>query len=80
VKKYESKKEIPTIFDEKLRTKRNYRVIRADILSNEIPKYDKTDTFASQRAFIRHDSDKLAKVLMMVLEMGDYENIVKEII
>jgi hypothetical protein len=32
------------------------------------------------RYFIRLDSDKLAKLLMMILELGEYENIIKEIV
>ena len=80
VKKYESQKELLVNLGDISENKRRYKIIRSDILSNEKPKYSKADVLSSQRAFIRHDSEKLAKVLMMILELGDYENIIKEII
>jgi uncharacterized cofD-like protein len=79
IKKYESKDE----FLIKLKngsSKRNYKIIRADILSSDKPVYSKADVLAKLRAFIRHDSEKLAKILMMIMEIGDYENIIKDII
>lgn len=80
VKKYENQKELLVDIGDIGENKRRYKIIRSDILSDEKPKYSKTDILSSQRAFIRHDSNKLAKVLMMILELGDYENIIKEII
>ncbi|EKE25072.1 MAG: hypothetical protein ACD_5C00306G0004 [uncultured bacterium] len=80
IEKYAKEQELLISFDEDKCANRNYRVVRADILSDKKPKYAKSDVLASKRAFIRHDSDKLAKILMMVLELGEYENIIKEII
>lgn len=80
IEKYESKRELLIQFDKKNKDKRNFRVIRADILSNNKPEFSKSDALAGQRSFIRHDPHKLAKVLMMILELGEYENIIKEII
>lgn len=80
IKKYEDQKELLVSFDRRQKTERSYKIVLADLLSGEKPNYSKVDAHASRRAFIRHDSDKLAKVLMMILEMGDRENIVKEII
>lgn len=80
VKRYESQRELLIDFDKLAREKRNYQIIRADILSDKKVKYSKADVLAQQRAFIRHDSDKLAKVLIMILEIGDYKNFIKEII
>lgn len=80
VEKYESQKELLISFDEKKYSQRKYRIVRADILSKKKVAYSKSDALSSVRAFIRHDSDKLAKVLMMILELGEYENIIKEII
>jgi uncharacterized cofD-like protein len=80
IKKYAKHRELLIDFQENRRKKRNYRIIRTDILSDKRPKYSKADTLAAQRSFIRHDSEKLAKILMMVLELGDYENIIKEIV
>jgi len=80
IEKYENQKELLIGFNELARKKRNYQIIRADILSDKKVKYSNVDALAHQRAFIRHDSDKLAKILMMILELGDYKNIIKEII
>ena len=60
--------------------KRNYRIVRADLLSKIRPKYSAADVTAPHRAFIRHDGEKLAKVLMMLMELGEYENIIRDII
>lgn len=79
VKKYESHKELLVKFGNSI-GKRKYRIIRTDLLSDVRPQYSRSDVLASQRAFIRHDPDKLAKVLMMIMELGEYENIIKEII
>lgn len=80
VKKYENQSELLVMFNEDECLKRKYRVVRANILSDKKPQYAKSDVLAHQRSFIRHDSDKLAKILMMILELGEYENIIKEII
>ena len=80
IKKYANQKELLVNFSKEEKADRNYKIVRADLLSGEKPSYSKADVHASRRAFIRHDSDKLAKVLMMILEMGDRENIIKEII
>lgn len=60
--------------------KRRYRVIQADLLSEERLVRTSEDKIAHTRSFIRHDSRKLAKVLMLLLEIGDYENILKDIV
>ncbi len=59
---------------------RPYRVIRADLLSRTKTLRRKEDKIAHTRAFIRHDPEKLAHVLMMLLELEGYENIVKDIV
>jgi uncharacterized cofD-like protein len=79
IKKYAAKKEMLVKIGG-LDKQINYKLIKADVLSHKKPKYHISDALAEQRSFIRHDSDKLAKVLMMILEIGDYENIIKEII
>ncbi len=60
--------------------KRSYRVIRADILSGERTVRHKGNKIAATRAFIRHDPEKLAQVLVMLLELGDYECILRDIV
>jgi uncharacterized cofD-like protein len=79
IKKYEEEG-LLVEFDHKQIAKRTYRVIRADLLSDKKSSYSKADALAATRAFIRHDSEKLAQVLMMILELGRYEGIIKEII
>lgn len=80
IERYESQKELLIRFDPASRSKRSYRVLRSDILSSKKVSFSPSDVLAKQRAFIRHDSDKLAKTLMMILELGAYENIIREII
>ena len=60
--------------------KRSFRVIQADLLSEKRLVRQKGDKIASTRAFIRHDSEKLAQVLVMLLELGEYENILRDIV
>lgn len=60
--------------------KRSYRVIQADLLSTETVVHRPGDKIAATRAFIRHDKDKLAKVLNMLLELDGYESILKDIV
>lgn len=45
-----------------------YKLIIADILSSKKPKLDRLDKIAAERSFVRHDSDKLAKVLMDIMK------------
>lgn len=80
IKKYQEHKGLLVEFDEAAKRKRNYRVVKADILSEKNPRYHKADVLSKRRSFIRHDSEKLAKVLMIILELGDYENIIKDIV
>lgn len=60
------------------KTAHHYRVIRTDLLSMQAVGQDDADAIASTRSFIRHDSEKLAKVLMMLLELGEYESILRD--
>jgi uncharacterized cofD-like protein len=59
---------------------RHYRVLKTDLLSHRSVRYSKTDAIASTRSYIRHDTEKLSKVLMMLLEIGEYENILRDIV
>lgn len=60
--------------------KRNYRVVRADLLSRKGVPRNTADKLPVVRSYIRHDTDKLSKVLMTLLEIGDYENILRDIV
>jgi uncharacterized cofD-like protein len=57
--------------------KRNYRVIEADLLSDEKVSYSKGDAVAATRTFLLHDSEKLARVLMAILGSKHKESINK---
>jgi uncharacterized cofD-like protein len=80
IKKYREKKELLVEFRQKQIKKRHYRVIKTDLLSDKKVTHSKADAVASTRALIRHDSEKLARVLMVILELGKYEGIINEII
>ena len=54
--------------------------MKADVLNEKAPKRSKADGIAQTRSFIRHDSEKLARVIMMIMEAGEYKNLIKEII
>ncbi len=81
VKKYEEREGSGSVIKIKnQKEKRKYMIFSSDILQNKEIKINKADTNASAHSFIRHDGDKLAKVLSMIFELSDYENIIKEVI
>lgn len=81
VKKYEKREgEGSVIVFKEEHKKGKYKIVMADLLRREEIKEKVGDLISGTRSFIRHDSDKLAKVLMMIMELGEYENIIKEII
>lgn len=82
VTKYEKRegKDSVITLDKKKIGKHTYKIVLADLLRQEKIQEKKNDPIASTRSFIRHDSDKLAKILMMITQLGEYENIIKEII
>jgi uncharacterized cofD-like protein len=70
LKKYEKKegKGMIVEFNKGANIKRKFKVIGSDLLNNKISKYNKVDAIGSKRAFIRHDSEKLAKILMEIIK------------
>ncbi len=83
VRKYELRegKNSMVVHREEVDRKRKlYKIVMADILHAKSIRINKNDVMASSRSFIRHDSDKLAKLLMMILEFGDPQSIIKEIL
>lgn len=80
IRKYANQRELLIQLEKTKNSDREYRIIQADILSRKKPTYSKSDILAESRAFIRHDSEKLAKIMMIILELGEYENIIKEIV
>ena len=80
IAKYQRKKEKLIKFSKDDRLKRNYEIIQTDLLSSKIPIYSKNDAIAKIRSFIRHDSDKLAKIIMAIAEMNKRDNLIKKIV
>lgn len=67
-------------FDPGARVKRSYKIVRGDLLSTKRVIAKAGDKIAAHRAFIRHDGKKLAKMLMLLLELADYETVLKDIV
>lgn len=80
VKKYESQEGkdmlVPFVRDRVRR--RTYRVVCADIVSRKLPKVSRSDVVASTRALIRHDPDRLARTLMLLLEAEENRKVIYE--
>ncbi|QQS61550.1 MAG: YvcK family protein [Candidatus Moraniibacteriota bacterium] len=82
IEKYERKEGKGTLVDYKKdeeANKRSYKIVLSRVISESIPEMQIGDTIASLRAFIRHDSDKLAKVIMLLLEMED-QKVIEDVI
>ncbi|TRZ53905.1 YvcK family protein [bacterium] len=60
--------------------KRGYRLVQGDFLKEGETKQAKGDKLAASRSFIRHDSKKLAKSIMLVSELPEYESIISGIL
>lgn len=72
IKKYERKEGRDMLVrfeEEKLIRDRSYRLVLSYVVSDVMPRVQKGDAISTMRAFIRHDSDKLAKAIMLLLEM-----------
>jgi len=67
IKKYEMKKDSLIKLNEEKNKKRSFEIIKEDILKDKEIIYAKADRIANIRSFIRHDSEKLAKVIMKIL-------------
>lgn len=66
-------------FDNERSAMRKYHLVRAHIVSSSVPRFSPSDTLSSYRAFIRHDSHKLAKAIMFVLEYSVGLRVVRSI-
>lgn len=64
---------------EKMDTQRTYKMALARVISDVVPKAQPGDAIAALRAFIRHDSDRLAKAIMLLLET-DGQKVIEEIV
>ncbi len=58
---------------------RSYKIVKASILNRVSIEEDKSDKISDTRSFIRHDSDRLAKTMIEILEMNE-GRMTKEII
>ncbi|HHD92537.1 MAG TPA: YvcK family protein [Candidatus Portnoybacteria bacterium] len=66
-------------FNPKIRKKRNYKIVIANALERKRIISNQADAISETRSFIRHDSNKLAKILISILEI-DNKNLIKKII
>lgn len=80
VLEYYRKEDSELVTFDKENEEKKYRVIVSDFLNTKKVARQKGDAIAALRSFIRHDGDKLAKTLVMLLEVEAYENIFKEIV
>lgn len=69
IRRYEKQegKDMFVKFNKNKKIDRSYQVVELDLLNNQILVKDKADRIASTRSFIRHDSNKLAKALMKII-------------
>ena len=82
IQKYEQKegKDMLVAFEKELKDEtRTYRMVLSRVVSDSIPNVEKGDAIAELRAFIRHDSDKIAKAIMLLLEMED-QNVIEDVV
>ncbi len=70
IEKYETRegKNVLVNFNENKNPKRKYKLIKADLLTKAKIRSAKNDPNRESRSFIRHDSDKLGKILMKIME------------
>ncbi len=82
IAKYERKEGKNSIvrFTKNNQIKRSYRIVLANVVKNSEAKKNKNDLIANSRSFIRHDSKKLAKVMMLLSERREYRRMIKEIV
>lgn len=82
IEKYEKKEGENSIvqFHKNSSMERSYRIVKADITTKTAISEKNNDAMADTRSFIRHDSKKLAKVMMLLSEREVYKHMIKEII
>lgn len=80
IQKYGKKHEFLVPFTKEDRVERSYKVIVTDLLSKAPQKYAKADMLAKYRAFIRHDFEKLAKIIMFISEIEENKDIIQKIV
>lgn len=72
IRRYEQKEGVGMLVNfgkgEELK-KRSYQVVLSRVISGVVPKIQSADKISMLRAFIRHNPDKLAKAIILLLEM-----------
>lgn len=79
IEKYKNAQELLVIYDNEEVDQRKYKVIAADLISQKKFTYSKSDKLAANRAFIRHDGDKIAKVISIILNFSNHKKILKQL-
>ncbi len=59
---------------------RTYKVIKANVVSDKVPEIRKNDAITNTRAFIRHDSDKLAQVIAFLMTVNENKKVIHDIL
>lgn len=79
--KYQKRGEGVIEFNKSDRSSRSYSVIMANLLG-KMTIYDKADVVAvaNERSLIRHDHNRLAKIVKYISEMNEYKNVIKKIV
>lgn len=82
VEKYEKSEGKNSVveFDRDRMSSRKYKIVLADILQKRKVTQSVRDAIATTRSFIRHDSEKIARVIMTISEMDERRSVIKEIV
>lgn len=82
VARYEEQEGRDTLveFEPGRNSERNYRLVRANVVSNVAPRFSKTDAIALTRSFIRHDPSALSQAIMFLLDIDANDRLIREII
>lgn len=82
IQKYEEQegKNMLVHFSPEKYSTRTYRVLRASVVSDRFPLAQKGDVIAATRAFIRHDSDRLAQAIAFLAHLDSKREVVHDIV
>ncbi|QQR77643.1 MAG: YvcK family protein [Candidatus Moraniibacteriota bacterium] len=82
VRKYEEQEGegMLVTFDQDAILNRTYRVLRADVVSDRASVVREGDVIAATRAFIRHDSDRLAQAIAFLVTLDSKKRVIHDIV
>lgn len=80
IEKYEEQEGDHAIVEAGDEQTKTYKLCKADVANVREVIRRKGDAIASTRSFIRHDSDKLARAIMFVLDFNENRKIIREIV